>query len=77
MYFWSCWVFVAGRAFSLVAASWGYSLDVVCRLLIAGVSLVAERGVQGTWASVIAATRLGSCGSQVPEHRLKSCAAWA
>ena len=56
MYFCSCWVFVAGRAFSLVAASWGYSLDVVCRLLIAGVSLVAEHGVQGTWASVIAAT---------------------
>ena len=40
---------------SLVAVSRGYSLGAVCRLLIVAVSLVAERGLSGTWASVIAA----------------------
>ena len=43
--FWLCWVFVASRAFSLAAASWGYSLVVVCWLLIAVASLVAEHGL--------------------------------
>ena len=33
---------------SLVAASGGYSLDAVHRLLIAMASLVAERGIGGT-----------------------------
>ena len=42
------WVFVAACGLSLVAASGGYSLAVVCRLLIAVVFLVAERRLYST-----------------------------
>ena len=38
---------------SLVAASRGYSLVAVSTLLIAVVSLVAEHGLEGEWASVV------------------------
>ena len=31
----------------------------------------------GTWASVVSARGLSSCGSQALEHRLSSCGAWA
>ena len=31
----------------------------------------------GTWASVVVAHRLSSCGSWALEHRLSSCGAWA
>ena len=41
-------------SFSVVAVSGGYCLPVVCRLLIAVASLVAELGVLGMWASVVA-----------------------
>ena len=41
---WLCWVFVAERRLSLVAASWGYSV-VVRRLLIVVASLVVEHGL--------------------------------
>ena len=44
--------------FYLVAASRGYSLVVVHRLLIAVASLVAEHGLQGTQASAVAAPGL-------------------
>ena len=44
IYFWLRWVFVAVHGLSLVAASGGYS-SVVCRLLIAVASLVAEHGL--------------------------------
>ena len=44
--------------FTLVAASRGYSLVAVCRLLIAVVSPVAEQGLQSSWASVVAARGL-------------------
>ena len=44
-YFWLCWVFVASLCGpSLVAVSGGYSL-MVCGLLVAVVSLVAEHGL--------------------------------
>ena len=33
-------------------------------------SLVAEHGLQGTWASVVASCRLSSCDSRALEHRL-------
>ena len=75
--FWLCWVFVAARRLSLVAASGGLCFFVVCGLLIAGASLVAEHGLLGTQASVVVAHRLSSCGSQAPEHRLSSCGARA
>ena len=50
--------------YSLVAASGSDSLVAVCRLLVVVASLVAEDGLQGVWASVVAARRLGSCDSQ-------------
>ena len=40
IYFWLCWVFIAAHRPSLVAASVGYSLVVVHRLLIAVASLL-------------------------------------
>ena len=46
------------EGFSLVAVSGGYSLVVVCGLLIAAASLVAEHGPWGTWASVTVVPRL-------------------
>ena len=42
--------------------SWGYSL-VVCRLLLALSSLVAEHRLQGMRVSVVVAHGLSSCGS--------------
>ena len=50
----SC-VFVALRRLSLIAASGGYSLVVVCGLLIAVASLGAEHRLQGAQASVVVA----------------------
>ena len=44
IYFWLCWVFAAACGLSLVALSRGYSL-VVCGLLTAAASLVAEHGL--------------------------------
>ena len=40
-------------SFSVVAVSGGYCLPVVCRLLTAVASLVAELGVLGIWASAV------------------------
>ena len=49
------WVFAAVRGLSLVAASGGYSLGVVCGFLVAVASLVAEHRLYGLQASVVAA----------------------
>ena len=57
------------RRLSLVA-SVGYSLDVVCRLLVTVASLGVEHRLWGAWASVVAARGLSSCSSQVVGHRL-------
>ena len=46
IYLWLRWVFLAGQRLSLVVASRGYPLAVVCGLLIALASLAVERGVQ-------------------------------
>ena len=43
IYFWLWWVFVAVRGLPLAAANRSYSLAVVCGLLNAVTSLVAER----------------------------------
>ena len=52
--FWLRWVFgAAGGIVSFAALG----------LLIAGAPPVEERGLQGLWASVIAARRLSSCGT--------------
>ena len=53
--------------------SGGSSLVAVGRLLIAVASLAAEHGLQGTWASVVAARGLGSRSSWALEHRVSSC----
>ena len=45
IYFWLCWVFVAAPGLSLVVVSRGYSLDLVCGLLIVVASLVAALGL--------------------------------
>ena len=52
--------------------SGGYSPVVMCRLLIEVVSFVAEHGLEGTRASVVAAHRLQSADSVVVLHGL-SC----
>ena len=46
------------------------------RLLIGGFSCCGAQAL-GTWASVVAACGLSSCGSQALEPRLSSCGAWA
>ena len=48
--------------FSVVAASGGYSLTGVGRLLIVVVSLV-EHGIYSQQASIVAARGLSSCGT--------------
>ena len=48
--------------FPLVAANGGYSLVVVCGLLIVVTSIVAEHGLSDAQASVAAACELGSYG---------------
>ena len=56
---------------SLVVASRGYSLVAVhWLLLIAVASLVAQHGLQGLWASVVAACELSRCSLKALEHRL-------
>ena len=45
VYFWPCWVFIASRGLSLVAASTGDTLYRVSWLLIAMASLAAEQGL--------------------------------
>ena len=68
-------VFVAARGLSLVVASGGYFLVLVCRLTTVA-SLVVEHGLCGTWASVVVMCELSSCGSQALEHMLSSCGTW-
>ena len=60
-------------SFSLGVASRGFSVVVVCGLLIAVVCLVAEHRLEGVWASIVEARGLSSCGFWALEHRLKSC----
>ena len=56
--------------FSLVVASEGYSLVVVCGLLIAMASLVGGAGAPGHMGSGDVTPRLLSTGSVVVVHRL-------
>ena len=44
IYSWLCWVFIAVRAFSLIAESRGYSLVAVRGLRVVVASLVADHG---------------------------------
>ena len=65
-------VFVTVLGLSRVAVRGGLLFIVVQGLLIAATSLVAEHGLQGSWASVLVAHRLQSTGSIVVMHGL-SC----
>ena len=57
------------KGFSLVAASKGCSVVVLCGLLIEVSSLVAEHGLQ--------VDGLSSCSSWALEYRLSGCGTWA
>ena len=57
---------------ALIAASLGYSLVVIHRLLVAAASLIVEHRLQIAWASVIAARSLWSTASVVVSQGL-SC----
>ena len=60
---------VAARGPSLVVASGGYSLVVVCRLLVAVASLVADHRLHSVQASEVEAHDLScpaACGILVP-----------
>ena len=51
----------------------GYSVAIVCRLLIGVASLAAEHRPLGTQASMVAVCGFCSCSSPALEHRLSSC----
>ena len=55
---------------SLIAASGGHSLVVVCGLLTVVASLVPERGLQGMWASIVVAHGPWNVNSAAASHRL-------
>ena len=64
IYFWLFWTFTAVHWFSLVVASRGYSLVVVCRLLTMVAFLVAEQGC-------LEHVGFSSCGVWALEYRLQ------
>ena len=64
------------RAFSSCGER-GLLFIVVCGLLIAVASLCCGARDLGTWASVVVARGLSSCGLQALERRLSSCGARA
>ena len=76
IYFWLCWVFVAARGLSLVAASGGYSSLRCAGFSLHWLLLLCSRAL-GAWASVVVARGLSSCDSRALEHRLSSCGARA
>ena len=76
IYFWLCWVFVAARGLSLVAASRGHSSPRCTDFLLQWLLLLWSTSSRQV-GSVVVALRLSSCGSQALERRLSSCAARA
>ena len=69
IYFWLCWVFVAVRGLSLVAASGGYS-----SLWCSGFSLRWLLLLRSTGSRCVG---FSSCGSWALGRRLGSCGSWA
>ena len=63
IYFWLHWVFVVAHGLPLAAVNRGYS-SLQYELLIVVASFVAERGFQGSPASVAVASGLSSHGAQ-------------
>ena len=76
IYFWLHWVFVAVRGLSLVAVSGGYSSLQCMGFSLRCFPCCGAWGL-GTWASVVVARRLSSCGQQAVARRLSGCGAWA
>ena len=77
-------IFIFGCAGSLLlgglfssCGEWGLLCSCSVQALDVEAFLVAERGLQGTWASVVLACGRSSCGSQAVEHQLSSCGKWA
>ena len=68
-YFWLCWVFVAARGLSLVAASGGYSSWWCAGFSLRWLLLLHSTGSRHAGFS--------SCGTRALERRLSSCDAWA
>ena len=72
-------------ALGLCCCAWAFSscseqgllFVAVCRLLIVVASLCCRAWALGTWASVVVACELSSCGLWALECRLSSCGAWA
>ena len=56
---------------------WGLLFVAVCGLLIAVAFLCCGTQALGTWAAVVVARGLSSCGSWALERRLSSCGAQA
>ena len=69
IYFWLCWVFIAVRGLSLVAANGGYS-----SLWCTGFSL---RWLLLLWSTGSRRVGFSSCGLWALQRRLSSCGAWA
>ena len=61
------------RRLSLVAVSGGSFFVAVHGLLIVMAPLCCQAWAPGTWASVVVARGLSSCGSQALEHGPSSC----
>ena len=77
IYLWLCWIFIAAGGLFSSCGEQGLLFVVVRGLLIVVASLCHRAQALGTWASVVAARGLSSCGSQALERRLSSCFAWA
>ena len=76
IYFWLCWVFVAARGLSLLAASGGYSSLRCAGLSLQWLLLLWSTGSRHM-GSVVVARGLSSCGSWALERRLSSCGSQA
>ena len=77
IYLWLCWVFDAAHGLSLVAASRGYSSLQCAGLSLCGLSCYGAQAL-GTRASLVAALRLSSCGTQALDCAgFSSCGTWA
>ena len=80
IYFWLCWIFVAVRGLSLVAASGSYSSLWWAGFSLRWLLLLRSTGSRcagfsscGMRASVVVARGLSSCGSRALGRRLSSC----
>ena len=76
LFIWLHWVLVAACGLSLVAAR-GVTLSCGARVSHRGGFSCCGARALSTWASVVVACGLSSCGSQALEHRLSSCGTWA